>query len=53
MLSNINQFNVNKEYAISVLPTKILIDTNGIIIFRQENDDDTQLTEKLRKVCRF
>ena len=50
---NINQFNVNKEYAITVLPTKILIDTNGIIIFRQENDDDTQLTEQLRKVFRF
>ncbi|MDP3394310.1 TlpA disulfide reductase family protein [Sediminibacterium sp.] len=50
---NFNQFNVNKEYVVTVLPTKILIDTKGIIIFRQENDDDSQLTEQLRKVFRF
>lgn len=46
----LNENDINVKYVIGVLPTKILIDKNGIIIFRSEGDDDDLLNKKLAEI---
>lgn len=41
---------IGKEFGITPIPAKILIDRNGIIIFRNEGDNDKLLDKKLAEV---
>ncbi len=41
---------IGKLYAVQPIPDKILIDKNGIIIYRQVGDDDRGLEKKLREL---
>lgn len=44
---------VSKIYAVQVLPTKILVDKNGLIIGRYKGgEDDTELNKKLEEIFR-
>ena len=38
---------ISEKYGIHTLPTKILIDKNGIIIGRYDEDEDDKLDKKL------
>ena len=48
-----NQKNINSEYVIGLLPTKILIDKNGVIVFRSEGANDSLLDKKLFEIFGF
>lgn len=45
-----NETDINEKYGIHTLPTKILIDKNGIIIGRYKWDEDDKLDKKLDEI---
>ena len=45
-----NENDINEKYGIHSLPTKILIDKNGIIIGRYNEEEDEKLDKKLKEI---
>ncbi|HYM93831.1 MAG TPA: TlpA disulfide reductase family protein [Chitinophagaceae bacterium] len=45
-----NEKDISEKFGIHTLPTKILIDKNGIIIGRYNEDEDDKLDEKLKEL---
>lgn len=48
--SRLSENEINSKFVIGVLPTKILIDKNGIIIHRITGEKDDSLDEKLKEI---
>jgi hypothetical protein len=45
-----NKNSINDQYGIHVLPTKLLIDKNGVIIGRYSDDENDKLDAKLMEL---